>query len=351
MRKFLYNLATDASRGFLASVLKFLLFILSIVYGSFVRILILLNSSAPVKLGCKVISVGNITVGGTGKTVVVEYIARFLKSRGCKPAILSRGYRRKRSNHGSLAASFGDEPAMLKEKLKDTPVIVDADRKRGANKAIADFGCNAVILDDGFQQWRIKKDLDIVLIDSTDPFGNRHMLPRGILREPLSSLRRAGVFIITKTNINPDIEDIEFILSEINPNALIVAAKHRPLGLSAVKEGSRLFSLDILKGKAVALFSAIADPGSFKDLIGSSGASVVLSFEFDDHHYYSKDDLIRIAEEARKNKADYLVTTEKDAVKLVALEPDDNILALRIGLEVSNNEERFHNRLLELFSL
>lgn len=357
MRDYLYNLATERCGGLIASAIKFPLFILSLIYGAIVRILILFYCFNPRRLRCKVISVGNITLGGTGKTSLVEYIANYVKQQGRKVAILTRGYKRKITSYDLGVASYekmGDEPFMLAKKLGDIPVIVDADRIRSAKKAVEDYQVDTVILDDGFQQWRIIKDLEIVTIDSTDPFGNRHLLPRGILREPLSSLRRADILVLTKTNLNPDTVDLQDVLSRINPSALIVESIHQPLGFYKINQPDELLNVEILKGGTVTLVSGIGEPDSFENLIISLGINIGPAFRFPDHHCYSEKDLKKITEASQNKNVDAVVTTEKDAVRLSQtsdLSCQLSVLVLCIGLKITKNENEFRSRLLSLYSL
>ena len=337
MRKYLYNLATDGKNGVIAGVCKFLLFLLSLVYGFIIRCLSAVQLANPKQLGMKIISVGNITLGGTGKTVLVEYLVRYLRQKNILTAVVSRGFK------------GADEPDMLRLKLKDTPVIVDKDRARGAQKAAADYGARAVIFDDGFQQWKIKKDLDIVMIDATNPFGNQHMLPRGILREPLSSLKRAGAFVLSKTNLNPNIEDIEEFLLDINKDALIVESTHRPVDLAGLGNEDNRLSLGVLKGKPVSLFCGIGDPGSFEAITRESGAVVAAFFTFPDHHTYSQKDLEDVIRQSENKNAEFILTTEKDAARINSSQlkiSSSKIFSLRIELEITKNEEGFHSRLL-----
>lgn len=364
MRDYLYNLATGKtpSRRFwwmamLEASIKTLLLILSFIYGLGVRILIFFCRLKPYRLKCKVISVGNITLGGTGKTSLVEFIARYLKQQGYKVAILSRGYKQPVKGHPLPVGRYetmGDEPYMLKMNLKDAVVIVDANRIRAAESAMRDYGVDTVILDDGFQQWKISKDLEIVAIDSLNPFGNWHLIPRGILREPLSSLARADVFVLTKTNLNPDILDIKGFLSSINPQALVIESIHKPLGFYRINESDELLRPEALKGKTVTLISGIGDPDSFESLITGLSINVGLSFRFPDHYAYSSKDLENIICESQKKNIGTIVTTQKDAVRLSALDLRRcplPVFVLRIELMVIKDEQRFCNRLHKLHNL
>jgi len=356
MREFLYGLATDKYKGLIPGLLKVFLSFLSFIYDLIVRGLIFFYQLNPYRLNCKVISVGNITLGGTGKTSLVEFIARYLKKEGHKVAILSRGYKKPNGIGRAGETEFqilGDEPCMLRNALKDTPVLVDPDRIRSSGLAIRNYGADTVVLDDGFQQWKINKDLEIVTIDSSNPFGNQHLLPRGILREPLSSLKRADIFVFTKTNLNPDIQDIKDFLSSINPHALIIESIHLPLGFYRLNKRDELLGTEALRGETVSLICGIGDPYSFENLMLSLGINIGLSFVFPDHHPYSKKDLENIVRETRKKNIDIIVTTEKDAARLpqlLAYSLQQTIFVLRIELKITKNEQEFHNRLLQLYT-
>ncbi len=348
MKDYLYNLATDRVGGFFAFLLKIPLLLLSFVYGALIRGLILFYSSRQIKLSCKVISVGNITVGGTGKTPLVEFVCRFLKGKGRKVAVLSRGYKK-------LKDSLGDEPAMLFKNLEDIPVIVDKDRVRGAKRAIEEYGVDTVILDDGMQQWRIIKDLEIIAISAPQGFGNRHMLPRGILREPLCSLARADILFLTKINLTNDLKNIESYLKKIFPSIPVVESIHTAAGFYNINQPDKLLSLAQLKGKSAALFSGIGDPYSFIKLVSDSGLKAGLDFRFQDHHNYSEEDLTGIVEKCAERKLDLIITTEKDACRLsdekLKIFKGYQLLVLRVALKITKNEERFTAGLLSLYSL
>ena len=348
MKDYLYNLATDRVGGFLAFLLKIPLLLLSFVYGALIRSLALFYSSRKIKLDCKVISIGNITVGGTGKTTLVEFVARFLQGKGRKVAVLSRGYKK-------LRDSLGDEPAMLLKNLGDIPVIVDKDRVRGAKRAVEEYGADTVILDDGMQQWRISKDLEIIAISAPQGFGNRHMLPRGILREPLCALSRADILFLTKTNLTNNLESIKNYLIKIDPSIPVVESIHEAAGFYDINKPEKLLSLSQFKGKNAALFSGIGDPYSFTKLVSDLGIRAGLDFRFQDHHNYSEEDLAGIIEKCREKDLKLIITTEKDAFRLsdekLKIFNGYQLLVLRVALKITKNEERFITRLLSLYTL
>lgn len=321
-------------------MLKFFLFLFSLIYGLIIWALMSFYSIRPYRTTCKVISVGNISLGGTGKTPLVEYVVRWLKQHNHKVAVLTRGY-----------LSF-DEPQMLRENLKDIPVIVGRDRVAGIRRAVSEYGADTVVLDDGFQQWRIKKDLDIVAVNSRDPFGNRKMIPRGILRQPLSSLDSAGIFVLTKADINPDLKGVEDYLLCINPKAVIAQALYKTMGFYELGKKDILLDPGTLKDKAVALVCGIADPASFKYSVESLGIKIGITFDFPDHHNYSAQDLDNIIKASKEKGIGTIITTEKDAVKLDRLPVTGYrlpIFVLRIELQITKNEEGFLERLSKLY--
>lgn len=354
IKTYLYNLATDSSSGLIASIAKFFLFLLSLVYGLIVVILIFLSRFKPYKPSCKVISVGNITLGGTGKTSLVEYIALYLAKQGHKVAVISRGYKRKPAGKDTKDYKFmGDEPYMLSKKLGNIPVIVDKKRIRAIKLAIKNYNADTVLLDDAFQQWRIRKDLEILAIDAANPFGNKNLIPRGILREPVSSLKRADIFVITKTNLSKDAGDIKGVINRYNRDAQIVESMHAPVSFFKLNNSNASFNLDSLRGRSVTLFSGIGDPDSFEKLISSLGINIGLSFKFADHHDYAKEDLNKIITSSKEKNIETIITTEKDAVRIKDLKFIDQGLQfffLRIELRIED-EERFNNRLLRIYSL
>jgi len=309
-------------------------------------------------LGCLVVVVGNLTVGGTGKTPVVEKLARSLQEGGRKVAILSRGYKSKKEPMLSKAwrwmthkepakprivsdgeqiletsLTAGDEPYMLARNLPGVVVITDKDRVKAGNFAIRHFKVDTLILDDGFQYFQLKDHLQLLLIDTSNPFGNGHLLPRGILREPVRHLKRASHIMLTKSDGAPDPAILERI-ERHRPKTEWMECTHAPQYLMAVN-GDRRQELSYLSGKRVAALSAIAAPESFENFLSKYGAEVVEQFRFLDHHRFRDDELQQLGEDARKAGIDILVTTEKDAVRIPdSFVPGIEFYYLRVEIEM-----------------
>jgi tetraacyldisaccharide 4'-kinase len=342
MLKYIYNLATDKSSGIIPGLLKLILFAFSLIYGLVVRLLMGFCRLRQYRAECKVISVGNITLGGTGKTPLVEYLARWANRCGHKAAIITRGYMTE------------DEPRMLRENLNGVPVVVDADRAKAINTAVSGYAVDTVILDDGFQQWRIKKDLEIVVLDAANPFGNRNLLPRGILRQPLSTLKLAQVFILTKTDAAAHPDRLREFLQKINPEAMIAESLHRPVGFYALGKRDVFYGADEFKGKTVALLCGIGDPAYFAHSLRSLGVDIGTAFNFTDHHVYRPQDLENIMKACQAKGIEAIITTEKDAVKLNPVLDSDclvPVFVLRIELQFTQNEQGFLERLSQLYGL
>jgi tetraacyldisaccharide 4'-kinase len=304
-------------------------------------------------LGCQVISVGNVTAGGTGKTPVVEILARTLTEEGRKVAILSRGYRSKKKavtetlprvvsdGHRVLLDSEmgGDEPYMLARNLPGVVVLVDKDRVKSGRYAISKFGCDVLVLDDGFQYRRLRHTHEIVLVDSTNPFSNGHLLPRGTLREPAAHIRRANFIFITKSN--GDTEILRAKIKKLNPKAEITECRHSPKYFKNAYSTDEI-QLEDLKGKKVVALSGIASPQSFENSIMKMGATILARERFSDHYRYRPQEIIDIINNADELGADYILTTEKDAVRLPHLEnPKVPVYYMRMEIEILHGYENF----------
>ena len=312
-------------------------------------------------LGCQVISVGNITAGGTGKTPVVEIFARELQKSGRKVAVLSRGYRKKElpwyqrffretiepprvvSDGKRLLLDSemgGDEPYMLASNLPGVAVLVDKNRVKSGRYAVKRFGCDTLILDDGFQYQKLRHRLEIVLVDKTNPFGNANMLPRGVLREPIRNLKRADFIFITKSDGQS--EALRERIRELNKTAEIIECRHRPRYLQNVYTAEHV-PLEWLKGRTVTSLSGIAVPQSFENSLRLMGAKVIYCERYADHHRYHAQEIIDAVNKAADLHADALLTTEKDAVRFPRLETTPvPVYYVRVDIELMSGSENFH---------
>jgi len=297
-------------------------------------------------LALRVISVGNITLGGTGKTPAVIQIARLLLKSQRHPAVVSRGYGREDESaievvsDGSKvlvdAKSGGDEPVLIGSLLPGVPVVVGSDRHRAAVLAQQKFKTDTIVLDDGFQHIRLKRDLDIVLVDAVDPFGNGKLFPAGVLREPLTALTRANVVLITGADKAEDLDGLKRVIRR-NTRARIFTARQIPVDITDITSGDTR-PHDALRGTAVLAFSGIARPASFAALLRTLGADIRAEIAYPDHYAYKKSDLTTLLERAAAANASMIITTEKDAVRLKHLNPD-GIWALGIELNIVENNE------------
>jgi tetraacyldisaccharide 4'-kinase len=285
---------------------------------------------------CQVISVGNLTVGGTGKTTTVRWLAGWLRDRGVPVAVLSYGYRAGSDAAVTVvsdgervlvpASVGGDEPRMLAEALPGVPVLIGKRRQLSAEEAVRQFGARVCVLDDAFQYWRLVKDLEIVLIDARCPFGYGHLLPRGLLREATRQLRRADVLLLTNAHRQDDSEcaALKEHLARLHPEAVLVEACHtacplRPLARhgrgATASDCTAGATIGGLSGRRVMALSSLGNPEGFEEALVEQGAEVV-SARFPDHHSYRADEVRREVERARLQGCAAIVTTEKDAVKL-----------------------------------
>jgi len=297
-------------------------------------------------LPCTVISIGNLTLGGTGKTPMVIAVAGFLAEKGRHPAVISRGYGRNDesqtlvvSDGRSILTSTregGDEPVLVGSRLANVPVVVGARRYEAARLALQRFKPDTVVLDDGFQHLKLKRNMDIVLVDAGDPFGNEKLFPAGILREQVDSLKRAQAVVITRSDASRDIEALKKRIRS-STGARVFTSVQRPVDLVDIRAGD-IQPLSMLRGATVIAFSGIARPASFLATLGSLGAVIAEACAYPDHYEYRKFDLAEVYKKAADHRASMIVTTEKDAVRLRELKPD-GIRALRIELAVIERVE------------
>ncbi|GAB6096458.1 tetraacyldisaccharide 4'-kinase [Desulfatiferula olefinivorans] len=315
------------------------------------------------RLACPVISVGNITVGGTGKTPMTMLLARHLKERGFRPLILSRGYGGRATDKGGVvsdgktvlmdAAWAGDEPLMMAAALPGVPVVVGKDRSRMGRQALARFSPDVILLDDGFQHRKLHRDLDIVLFDACRPFGNGFALPRGPLREPVAALARAHLFVLTRAD--DPAESVRAFHARLEalglPSAVlrtpVITCGHRPVLRGIIPaDRTRMASAVSAPAEAVFAFSGIANNDDVKRSLDALGFTVAGCMAFPDHHPYSADDLAEIARRASAGGAHAFVTTDKDAARLGSAVLPLSLYVAGIDLAVTGNDEHLIDRII-----
>jgi tetraacyldisaccharide 4'-kinase len=293
------------------------------------------------RAGVPVISIGNLTVGGTGKTPCVEYVARFFREHDRRVAILSRGY--------GAEAGRNDEARLLEDNLPDVPHLQGPDRVALAQVAVEELESEILVLDDGFQHRRLHRDLDIVLIDMTAPWGYGYLLPRGLLREPPSSLGRAGLVMLTRCDqVGPDaVRHVKERVARISPQVSIVETSHRAANWINADKATR--PITDLHGRPVAAFCGIGNPEAFRRSLIQAGVEVRNFRVFPDHHGYSRDDVEDLRAWARQQAAECaIVTTQKDLVKIPLTRLGERELwALKIELCVEVGLESLHERLMK----
>ena len=371
LETFVLQVIFEERRGKRAAIVRTILYLLSRLFQVAViarRFLYNVRILRDSTLGVQVIAIGNLTVGGTGKTPVVEKFARELQNQGRTVAILSRGYRSKPppllkrlinkllwrnettpprvvSDGKSLlldSETAGDEPYMLASNLKDVIVLVDKDRVKSGRYAIQKFGCDTLLLDDGFQYWKLRgRRRDIVLIDCQQPFGNEHLLPRGTLREPPWHLRRANTIFITKSN--GDSSALRARIVKLNPTAGIIECVHHPLYFEDLFTGQQ-HGIDFIAGKKLAALSGIAQPESFEASLRQLGGTLVYSKRFADHHRFSQQEVLNCINRGKKRQAAIILTTQKDAVRFPKLDRRDlPIYFMRVEIKIISGASDFHD--------
>lgn len=368
---FVLEVIFEQRRGKTAALTRFVLLVLSNVFAVLVKLRRFLYNVRLLRdstLGVQVIAIGNLTVGGTGKTPVVEKFARELSDAGRTVAILSRGYRSKPpplgqrlmnklllredttpprivSDGKSLlldSEAAGDEPYMLASNLKDVVVLVDKDRVKAGRYAIEKFGCDTLLLDDGYQYWKLAgRRQDVVLIDRQQPFGNEYLLPRGTLREPPSHLGRATTIFITKSDGNTS--ELRKRISQINNRAGIIECIHHPLYFEDVFTGER-HGIEFIANQKVASLSGIAQPESFEESLVRLGGELVYAKRFADHHRFSQQEILNAINRGKKRQADAIITTQKDAVRFPKIDRRDlPIYFMRVEIKILSGGADFQD--------
>jgi len=331
------------------NAIRFPFTFLAWVYGAVIRLRLLsyaLGLLPKIHVDCRVISIGNITVGGTGKTPMTIYLAEQWRKRGAKVGIVSRGYGRKKKdavlvvsdgmNLLEKAEAVGDEPVLMAKRLVDIPIVVAADRHQGCQRLLDDFKVDLILLDDGFQHIRMHRDFNILLIDATKPFGNKRLLPRGRLREPVSEIRRADCIVITRSDLA---ENLPLLNTQLECFGLPILKSHFQASALLDLSTGILHPLDVLKNRLILAFCGIGNPTPFFKQLIDLGAELKETQVFQDHHDYEIEDVLRLTRRAGRAGIHLLVTTEKDAVKILALKgidfgasPGCQCFALRIGV-------------------
>lgn len=301
-------------------------------------------------IGRPVVCIGNITTGGTGKTPTSQMVCRCLMERGFRVAVLSRGYRGANEYGCALVSSetqllleesdAGDEAYLLATTLPGVPVAVGKDRIRTGRMIVERFQPDIVVLDDGMQHWRLHRDLDVALVNAAAPFDNGWTVPRGMLREPVGNLSRAGIVLITNAyRVSAEmLERVKSDLMVITPSAELFVGDLLPVGMLCLSDGVRL-KPDWLQGRRVVAMSALGNPESFECTLSELGAVVTTTIRFTDHHAITPEELLHIEEARLRTGAELIVTTEKDAVKLPKEAKVAPIYVLHVAMQADNNEQ------------
>lgn len=312
------------------------------------------------KLSCPVVSIGNITAGGTGKTPMAIYVANIVRDLGYKVAIISRGYKGKAEKNGGIVSDgkallmtaeiAGDEPYMMAARLRDVPIIVGKNRFKAGRLAIRKFEPDILVLDDGFQHLKLQRDLDLVLLDYRKPFGNGHLLPRGVMREPASALSCAAAIILTRSDTMND-KEMKSLLKMpgfYERKTPVYRAYHKPIVYKIINQEKNITEAirqngDCIKGRTVFAFSGLADNRNFRRTLKNLKCNMAGYLEFPDHYSYSDSDLKDILAAARKHMPECLITTEKDYVRIAhkIVWPID-LYVVGIEIEFRDGAERFN---------
>ena len=325
------NLISGSNDGFLRNVLRALLRAISRIYRLTIGVRNFFYDKGYLRahrVESPVISVGNITTGGTGKTPLVIWLCRYLESKALSCAILTRGYK---PGHNKLA----DEPVILAKSCPEVKVIINSDRVAAARKAFESFHPDVMVMDDGFQHRRLHRDLNIIAIDATCPFGYGHLLPAGLLREPAESIKRSHVVVITHYDqaSTENIAELEKKILQIKPNIVIAKAAHQHPYAMAMKDQE--ISLEKLKESKIFVFCGVGNPNAFLNRLEEFNLNIKGSKIYNDHHEYTKKDISDIYEQAKELEVDLILSTQKDWVKTaLLLSRNENIIFAYLALEL-----------------
>ena len=344
----IHDLLSGRRRGFWASLLRGLLWLLSGSYGIAVAVRNRVYDwklRAVRSLDCKVIAVGNLTTGGTGKTPLVEYLAEYVLARTPRVAIVSRGY-------GAKGAESNDEKLMLCEVLPDVPHVAGADRYACGLIAQDRHNAHVVILDDAFQHRRVARNLDIVTLDATNPFGYGYLLPRGLLRERPGALARAAVVVITRAGLvdKGTLDTLEDEIRAHAPEALVCHAAEEVTALTTLD--GRPYPLEEVRGKRAAAFCGLGNPEAFRRTLRGLGVDAEPFMLFGDHHRYTDADFRAIEAAAAAENAEVILTTHKDRVKVPAgYSWTHEVIVVRIKLAITKNEDELRRHIDEVIGV
>lgn len=350
MKNYCHQVIRGEIQGITSFLLKGVLRVLS--WGYFVGLqvragLYVCGLFRPSCLPRPVISVGNLTVGGTGKSPLVAYLGKALKAEGRRPAVLMRGYMPDTKN---LKGIDSDEAVMLRQQLDGIPIVVGANRYQQATSFLKEHDVDCFILDDGFQHRQLKRDVDIVVIDATNPWGGA-LLPRGLRREPMNALKRAGIIVVTKVDLasTNSVMALKQRIQHIVSNVPIIESRHQATGLVDGRTENR-YALNQIKGQNILAFCGIGAPQGFFDTLKKCGAHVQEKIVFEDHHHYEAQDILALQQRCCQQQIKILVTTAKDMVKvrrwLSEVSDDIQVLSLNMVLDITQGKdillERIH---------
>ena len=351
-----WSVISKRKRGFADSLWMLFFYFISVFYGMgpfFKRVLYKMRILKPYSFSKKIISVGNITIGGSGKTPFVEELSKRIMKTGKEVLIVEKGYKREKKGSFDVvsdgekillkAAEAGDEAYMLARSLSNAKIVVSSDKVKGIERGIDMFSPDVVLLDDGFQKrYALPKAYNVVLLNALNPIGYNRIFPAGMLRESVSSLKYAETVVITNTNLveNPEfIEKIKEVVLKYNKNARIFESEHQPKYLYSITTLEKE-NLSVLKGRKIISFSSIGSPAGFEATLKGLGAKIIASLRFRDHHKFKRAEIKGIINLLERTQATMIVTTEKDEVRINRkfLE-NTKIHALKIGMMIKNIKE------------